>query len=654
MGGVPLFRAESQRVTLCGIAGIVGQGARPDLAEEMIQALAHRGPDGSGLYRDAGVVLGHTRLSIIDLQTGDQPIFNEDKTVGVVFNGEIYNYRELRRDLQARGHRFATTSDTEVLAHLYEDDAERFLPRLDGIFAFALWDARRKRLLLARDYFGVKPLHYHYDGATLRFASEAKAILLDPAVPRRVNWQSLHYFLNLRYIPTEDTLFENIKRLPPAHYLTFADGAIEVARYADFTPRGEQPRDEREYVEGIRHYLREAVRKQLVSDVPLGVYLSGGLDSSALVAMMRDVGADPIRTFTMGFGEPTDELADARVIAQHFQTEHHEIILTPDPLRDFPRVIWHAEEPKENILQGYLLSRFARQSVKVVLGGLGGDELFAGYDLHRYIYPAQAFHRAIPRAFLPLLRALSRAAFTLENRAGELAWDEYRRGLQLLCALGDPERYYLILRNAWDWDAGQWANVYGREMRARAFAPTHRAFDAFFARDGAGALGQTLWAEFNTKMVEDFLANEDRTAMANGVEVRVPFLDRDLVRYAFSIPADAKTRGNEPKRLFRRALHGILPEHALRKKKWGFSFNPYYQFQKDLRRVAEQILTRERVERDGWFNYRYLRQILEHPPHPRLRWHYFFLWNVVGFHIWHDMFITGDLRAPQFELEAYC
>jgi len=639
---------------MCGICGIAGASANRALVEEMCHVLAHRGPDGSGIYQDDGAALGHTRLSIIDLTTGDQPMQNEDGTVWVVFNGEIYNYRELRRDLETRRHRFRSASDTEVLVHLYEEEGDAFLPRLDGIFAFALWDARRKRLLLARDYFGVKPLHYHFDGTTLRFASEIKALLLDPAVARRVDFQALHYFLNLRYIPGERTLVENVKRLSPAHSLVFENGAIRLARYFDFTPSESPRRDEASYLEGIRHYLREAVRKQLMSDVPLGVYLSGGLDSSAIVAMMRANGVETIRTFTMGFDEPTDELADARVVARHFGTEHHEITLQPDPLKHFPQVIWHAEEPKENILQGFLLSRFARQSVKVVLGGLGGDELFAGYDLHRFIYLAQTLHRLTPRLVNErVLRPLSRFAFALESRTGALAFDEYRRGVQMLLALGDPERYYLILRNVWDDDAGQWANVYGATLRDRGFAFTHSPFDSYFADDARGALERVLWAEFNTKMVEDFLANEDRTSMAHGLEVRVPFLDRDLVRFAFSIPIDLKIQGNETKRIFRKALTGFLPAHTLEKKKWGFSFNPYYQFQKDLRGVAEKILTRERIQAQGFFNYGYLRQILDHPPHPRLRWHYFFLWNLVGFQIWYRMFIEGDLKRPSFELETY-
>ncbi|MEW6717729.1 MAG: asparagine synthase (glutamine-hydrolyzing) [Chloroflexota bacterium] len=638
---------------MCGICGIVGPGVDKNIAQAMNTSLTHRGPDREGLYLDEGVVLGNRRLSIIDLITGDQPIANEDKHLWVVHNGEIYNFLQLRKQLESQGHHFRTNSDTEVLVHGYEEWGLDFLPLLDGIFAFALWDIRERRLLLVRDYFGVKPLHYHFDGQTLRFGSEIKALLMDPGVDREVDHQALHFFLNLRYIPGERTLFRGIHRLPPAHYLLFEKGEIHIRRYYELKPQPESQKTEEYYIQGIRYYLREAIRKQMVSDVPLGVYLSGGLDSSSIVALMSRVTDQPVKTFTMGFNEPTDELEDAHLIAQHFNTEHHAITVQPDPLREFPAVIWHAEEPKENILQGYLLSRFACQHVKVVLGGLGGDELFAGYVNNQYIYPSQPFHRLTSSWMSEhLLTPLSRLAFSLQQCTGLLKLDEYRRGVQLLCALGDPQRYYLILRNVWDHDPGMWGNLYGSGMLEQALAQTGTQFKRYFeSRDQV--LKQVLWAEFNTKMVEDFLANEDRTSMAHGVEVRVPFLDRELVEFAFSIPPEIQMKANRTKYLFRKAMCGILPESTLLKKKWGFSFNPYFQFQKDLKDVAQRILTPERVEGLGLFNYSYVHKILNHPPHPRLRWHYFYLWNLVGFHIWHELFIRGDVKKPAFELEAY-
>ncbi len=639
---------------MCGIAGISGSQATPELAQAMVQSVLHRGPDGHGVYQDGDTFIGQTRLSIIDLVTGDQPMPNEDGSIWVVFNGEIYNFPELRNELEAKGHRFRSTSDTEVLLHGYEEYGLDFLPRLDGIFAFALWDSSRKRLLLVRDYFGIKPLHYYFDGNTLRFGSEIKAILQDPAVPRQVDFQALHYFLNLRYIPGERTLFEGIKRLPPAHYMLLTDGDIHIDRYYTLELETGPRRNETYYIEGIRYHLREAVRKQLISDVPLGVYLSGGLDSSAIVAYMSELVDEPVRTFSMGFNEPTDELDDARVIADRFSTNHHTLSLEADPLHAYPEVIWHAEEPKENILQGYLLAQFARQHVKVVHGGLGGDELFAGYAINQFVYPSERFHRLVPDVISNnVLQPLSRLAFAAQNRSGLLKLDEYRRGVQMLMALGDPERYYLILRNTWDYDKDAFTNLYGPVLREQQLKLTHTQFDQYFKSNGKEALDQVLWAEFHTKMADDFLMNEDRTSMAHGLEVRVPFLDRDLVQFALGIPVDLKIKQNQTKYIFRKAMAGLLPEHAVQKKKWGFTFNPYYQFQKDLKTTAERVLTQERVEARGWFNYTYLRQILDHPPHPRLRWHYFILWLALGLEIWAQMFLEGNVKQPTLNLEAY-
>ncbi len=639
---------------MCGIAGVVGPDASVALIERMTEALSHRGPDDIGYHQDGQVFLGQTRLKIIDLVTGDQPMSNEDGTVWVVFNGEIYNFRELRKELERAGHRFHSNSDTEALVHGYEEYGTDLFRRLDGIFAFALWDSTGQRLFLVRDNFGVKPLHYFFDGRNLRFGSEIKAVLRDPGVPRCVDFQALHYFLNLRYIPGERTLIEGVRRVPPAHYLLFEQGRVRLERYFELQTETDRRRDPRDYEEGIRHHLKEAVRKQMVSDVPLGVYLSGGLDSSSLVAFMSELSSKPVETFCLGFNEPTDKLDDARLIADHFSTQHHEMTLEAEPLKRFPEVIWHAEEPKENILQGYLLAQFARQRVKVALGGLGGDELFAGYTNNQFIYPSESFHRLIPRGLSRgLLLPLSRGVFRLQNATGMLRLDEYRRGLQMLMALGDPARYYLILRNTWDYDPGAFANLYGPVLRGRRLEPTQDRFDEYFESGNRDVLENALLAEFHTKMVDDFLLNEDRTSMAHGLEVRVPFLDRDLVQFSLGIPVDQKIRGNQTKRIFRKAMAPILPAHAVNKKKWGFSFNPYHQFSKDLKFVAERILTRERVEARGWLNYSYLRRILDHPPHPRLRWHYFFVWLALGLEIWCRMFIDGGDAEPEMELEAY-
>lgn len=642
---------------MCGIAGLVSAGdVDRELVQAMCDAIAHRGPDSDGFYFDTRAGLGSRRLQIIDLSMSDQPIYNEDRSIAVVYNGEIYNFRELRADLESRGHQFYTAGDTETLVHLYETYGDMFPEKLDGIFSFALWDSNRQRLLLCRDYYGIKPLHYCQIGSRLVFGSEIKSLLLDPGLRPEVNLQGLHLFLNLRYIPGHETLFKDIYRLPAGHVLTWEDGRVEIKRYWNSAPVQSGVRTEAEYVEGLRHYLSEAVRKQLISDVPLGVYLSGGMDSSTVVAYASQHLTEPVETFCVAFNEPTDETEDARVIARHFGTNHHELSLDADPLRRFPEVIWYAEEPKENILQGYLLAQFARQQVTVALSGLGGDELFAGYINNLYMAPSAKLHPLVPDFWARGgAQGFSHTLFNLQNRPGLRRWDQYRRGLQMLLAMGDPARYYLILRNVWDDDDGQFANIYGPELRDAARQNTRRTreyFDEFFMskRD---ILTQALTAEFHTKMVDDFLANEDRVSMAHGLEVRVPFLDRDLVAFANSIPISLKLHGGTMKYIFKQAMHGILPEHTLQKKKWGFSFNPYYQFQKDLKTLANRVLTRDKIVTRGIFNYDYLREILDAPPDPRLRWHYFYLWNVVGFEIWFQMFIDGSMSQPSFDIEDY-
>lgn len=639
---------------MCGIAGMAGPAADGAICRKMVDCISHRGPDGRGFYNDAGVSMGHARLSIIDLETGDQPMSNEDGSVWIAFNGEIYNFKKLKDALKAQGHVFKTTSDTEVILHGYEQNGPDFIQQLDGIFAFSLWDKNKKRLLLARDYFGVKPLHFHYDGKNIRFGSELKSILVDPGVDRRVDHQSLHHFMNLRYIPGTGTLIKGIQRLEPAHFILFEKQRIIKKRYYTFRPVDHGPKKEDDYLEGLRFYLENAVKKQMISDTPLGVYLSGGMDSSAIAAFMTRHASEKVETFCLGFNEPTDELDDARAIAGAFGTDHHETTIEASPLKSYPEVIWHVEEPKENILQGYLLAKFASRYVKVVQGGLGGDEIFAGYAVNRFIYPVSHLHAAVPAAFnKTILSSASRLVFRLQN--GEKpAFDEYRRGLQLLLSLGDPKQYYLILRNVWDHDAAFKQRLYGPELLGQTLHPVSRAFDAWFDAPDKTALEKALWAEFHTKLVDDFLMNEDRTSMAHGLEVRVPFLDRDLASFAMGIPASVLMKGNHTKHLFRKAMKGILPDETINKKKWGFTFNPYIQFQKDLKDTALKILTKRKVEERGWFNYDYIEKIIHHPPHPRLRWHYFYLWLVLGLEIWAQMFLEGDVSHPKMEIASYC
>jgi asparagine synthase (glutamine-hydrolysing) len=364
----------------------------------------------------------------------------------------------------------------------------------------------------------------------------------------------------------------------------------------------------------------------------------------------------PINTFTLGFNEDTDEFPDAEMIARHFQTNHHTTSLSFEPLQQLPEVIWYAEEPKINLLQGFNMSRFVSSGHKVVLGGLGGDELFLGYDIYKYIRQAQfLLDHVSPKFQNTLLEPLSRFLFTIQSKSRLLRFDEYRRGLQMLLSTGNLEKYYLILRNCWDFDRSFLEDIYHPGFNTADLWPVHRYFDPLFKEaEGLSAREAVGVVEFQSKMVNDYLLVDDRMSMAHSVELRVPFLDKDLVEYMFTLPAALKMKNNLTKYLFRKAMQSCLPAPILRKKKWGFTVNPFEQFKKDLKTVAERMLTRSYIEQQGIFNYNYIRRILDYPPHPRLRWHYNFLWIVVGLAIWEKMFIkSGSFKSRHQQIEDY-
>ena len=640
---------------MCGFSGIVADGDQQKHIEAMCRMLEHRGPENTSTYHHENIWLGHNRLRIIDIETGDQPIFNEDGTVGVVFNGEIYNYKEIQFDLEQKGHTFRTNSDTEALVHLYEEKGLEMFHDLNGIFAFAILDKKQKKVVLARDHFGIKPVFYYSNNSSLIFASEAKAILMHPLVPRKRNDHATHLLANLRYVQSNQTLFKDIHHVPPGSFLIYEQGGIEVKRYFDFVPKVhdisyEDAEDE------IRVRLKEAVRRQLVSDVPVGVYLSGGMDSSSLVAMMSDLGVNNIPTFTLGFNEPTDEFESAKMIADKFGTKHHTLSLDLDPMKHFPNVIWHAEVPKINLLQGYMMSKFVSQHVKVVLGGLGGDELFAGYDIHGIFHSLRSLSERIPKSLEKVIGTpIGNVLSSIQRKSGIMKWDEYRRGLQAVLSSGNVLRQLLILRNVWDHEESVLKEIYTDEFRQKELPKVElEFFELTYAFTDSSAMDQVFGIEFMTKMVNDYLWTEDRMSMSNSVEERVPFLDRDLVDFAFSIPADLKIKGGRKKSLLRSAMAPLLPKEIVEKKKWGFTMNPYLQFQKDLKQTIEKILTKEFVENQGIFNYSYIRSILDYKPNPKLRWHYNFLWILTGLAIWEKMFIHSDeFLQKRHHLEAY-
>ena len=624
---------------MCGIAGTVGFGDA-DLIRAMTDTIAHRGPDGDGFFVGDGVCLGNRRLAILDVPGGAQPMSNEDGSVVVVYNGETYNYPELRSHVLQRGHRLHTTCDTELLPHLYEEEGIGFASRLNGIFAFALYDRARRKLFLVRDPIGVKPVVYSEDGSRLAFGSEAKAILASGLMAPELDDASLHLAMNVRYVPGERTFFRGIRRLPPGHVLEVADGSSSQYPYATVDWEPDEVPSLADWTEGIRHHLRQAVTRQLLSDVPVGVSLSGGIDSSTIVAMLRQSGTGTIKTFSLGFGEPTDELDDARFVAETYGTDHHEVVLHEPALKHLPEAIRHTEEPKVNSLQLYLLHRFIGEHVTVALSGLGGDELFAGYDNYGYLGRTERLRQGLAATALRGLAPVLDGAGRRGEALGQPQLDLAVRQVEWLASAGDPARHYLLLRNAWDFNAPLLRRVYTADFLERLTTRTRGEFDGLFT--GGGSLpGEVLRAEFATKMVSDLLHNEDTMSMAHSVESRVPFLDLELVRYVARIPDHVRFSAGM-KGVLKQALRGVLPDRVLDKKKWGFTFDPVEQYDKDLGTMARDLLTPARLAESGVFNPEFVRRVLAARPTPRLRWHYFMIWQMIGVELWRDIFVKGS------------
>lgn len=650
---------------MCGIAGVTSSRPLPlgAAVSRMNRAQAHRGPDGEGIYvasssprywfsgfegldEPARCALGHRRLAILDIEKGQQPMVSEDCNVAVLLNGEIYNFRELRTELVSAGFKFRTDTDSEVILNEYRNNPEepaRWLKKLNGIYAIAIWDNRRNRLLLARDHFGVKPLHYFQDDSRLLFSSEIKALLAAGVAPK-LNRRALHVFMNVRYVPGEETLFSGVRRLKPAHYAWVQDGRIgNQVRYYSLNARPDGHIEDADLKRRINEGFSGAVEKQLLSDTPVGMALSGGLDSSMIVASAAEsfrsgrnlrLSDKELRTFTLGFNEPTDENDDASVIAKHFGTKHHDMRLAADPLSEAKAVIRAVEEPKINMLQGYALARFVKEHVKVIFSGLGGDELFAGYDVHRYCNTLGRINEYLPFGmFTPMGRLL----WHIQSASGILKTEHYRIGAQIALSTGDRTQFYCRLRNAWDFDKGMYRRVYAEPSDFLDLPATGSYFAPYFG-SGGSYLAQVLTTEFETKMVNDFLLNEDRVTSAHGVEGRVPFLDREFVELAFSIPASRKMRGRETKTLWKQSIAGRLPDRIINKKKQGFTFSSYHQWLKDLRPVVEKELTREWCEATHIFNYRFVKDTLDYKPHSNLRWHYFMVWMMLNVKQWMEVF----------------
>ena len=613
---------------MCGICGIYnfGTSAPADRAalQRAADAMVHRGPDDEGFYLNGELGLGNRRLSIIDLPGGHQPISNEDETVWVTFNGEIYNYQELRPELEGRGHRFRTASDTETLVHLYEEYGLGCLEPLRGMFAFALWDARRKRLLVARDRLGIKPLFYRLEPGRLLFASELRALRELVGHPLEIEPQSVYDFFGFRYIPAPHTFYRGVEKLLPGHFLTVDARGARVEPYWDVPPEEETSRTAEDFAEEVIEQLRESIRLRLIADVPLGVFLSGGTDSSAVVAFMAALGARPLRTFSVGFEEPEySELPFARRIAQHFSTEHHELVVHPqDMAEELARLVAFRDEPvaEPTDVALYRMARLASEQVKVVLAGEGGDELFAGYPK----YAADRLAGLVSALPQEMTRAIARWLPYRQRRA--------KLALEALSIRDEAER------------SVTWFASFSREEREALFAPEFlrevdvahpaRNFEQYLekVRDRS-PLKRMLYADLKIWLPDNLLLRGDQMTMAASIEERVPFLDHKLVELAARIPSRMLTRGFKTKVLLRRALRPYLPPETLRRRKVGFAVPIGLWFRKSLKSMVADLVLSPEARARGYFNSQTMeRFVREHFDGVRDRQKQ--LWALVNFELW--------------------
>jgi len=576
---------------MCGISGVVGPPSAGAVIEQQLDLLHHRGPNARGHFDGSTGLVGQNRLSIIDLVTGDPPITNEDRTVAVVLNGEIYNFHELRDELRRRGHEFGSEGDTEVIAHLAEDlPPVELACRLDGMFGLAVWHERRRRLVLCRDRVGKKPLFY-WHGADGRFVfgSEIKAVLADPAVPRALNPRAIPAYLTFGYVPSPETFFDGVKSLPPGHVLTLDEGSEPVIeRYwspplvgTNGTTRAEVS------LEGaarkVRELLRDAVARRLISDVPLGAFLSGGIDSSAIVGLMASVMAKPVETFTIGFDDRDgfDERPFAAAVARRHRTNHHEFVVKPDAVDLVEKLVWHHDQPfgDSSAIPTYLLSEVTAQHVTVALSGDGGDELFAGYERFAAGLAARRY-AVLPE---PVRRALHRGLDLLPPSAlGGKAQRAQR--FASVAARGLPDAYRCWISFIAEEDRNALLNG-GRDDWA---LQDYR--DIWLGSEGAHPLDRLLDLNLRTYLLDDLLVKADRMSMAHALEVRSPFLDADLIAYAMRLPPSTKARGLSLKRVLKKAVADLLPDEILKRGKRGFGVPLDRWFREDLRHYVNDTL----------------------------------------------------------------
>lgn len=628
---------------MCGICGVISKGDyRVDVARisTMVQSLKHRGPDDNGIHLTNGVALGHTRLSIIDLASGRQPIYNEDGQKCIVFNGEIYNYLDLREYLIGRGHRFSSRSDTEVILHLYEEEGTDCVKDLRGMFAFAIWDGEERSLFLARDRLGIKPVYYSENNECFSFSSEIKSLLVAGLVRPELNVPLVDQYIALNYTIGPETMIEKVKKLMPGHYLIFKGNSLRVSKYWDMDEIEVTRASFDECLEIMGSLIEESIRIRLMSEVPLGAFLSGGVDSSVTVGVMARITGKPVKTFTVGYenAEDASELQYARIVADHFKTEHHEMILKPGRFMDLvTNVVWYLDEPVAEYatIPLFLLSRLAKEHVTVMLSGEGADELFAGYPIYRYMNYIESYRR-LP-AFLRrgLIEPIIDPYFKVKKHGKYRDW------------LKEPlERRYI--GNGSNFSSGMRDRLYTADFqkdldRSGLYNVIASYYDRVSSRD---SIGRMLYLDTKTWLPEDLLIKADKMTMAAAIELRVPFLDHKLVEFAASLPSKMKDTGFTSKYIFKKYAEKFVPGGIVHRKKRGFPVPVKQWLRRELFENARQILLESRTRERGIFDLDYVEELLAGHAHTSMDLSKQ-LWNLFILEIWLRIYIDGDYRWNQ-------
>ena len=625
---------------MCGIAGFIDYWERraiepvirKRLLKRMNDVIRHRGPDDEGFFLKDGVALGMRRLSIIDLAGGAQPISGEDGSVTIVFNGEIYNFQELRPELEKRGHTFKTHSDTETIVHAYEEYGPECVKHLRGMFAFAIWDDKKREVYIARDRVGKKPLYYTVTtGGTLVFGSEVKSLLEHPEVKREINLEALDAYFTLGYVPDPLTIFRGVSKLPPGHYLTFSAGRLNIQQYWDFNFEPGDSRKPEDYLDELRTLLDESVRLRLISEVPLGAFLSGGIDSSTVVALMARQMNQPVKTFSIGFNEDSyNELKYARLTAKQLGTDHHEFFVTPQICNVIDDLIWHFDEPfaDPSAIPTFMVSKLARDHVTVALSGDGGDELFAGYS-HYVVQESRRAFSAVPKAIRKgVMRPLS-------YRLPHGAWGRnYLHNISL-----DPIDRYLDSLSYFTELSKESLYSFDFQKELQPKNQVARSFRDYADRvNTKESLDQLLYIDGKTYLPGDILTKVDRMSMATSLEVRVPLLDHKLIDFVTRVPASLKLAGIETKHLLKRVARDLIPAEILDRPKQGFGIPLEQWINSELRDQIRETLREPRTRQRGYVNSSYVDLILDEH-HKGRRDHSFPLWALLILELWHRRYI---------------